>query len=188
MSFSSLWRRSGGLLIAVLVAVMMLPQAAAMATPRLAPTNAEQSGGFPEGYFFIRNVASGLTLDVEGGSAQPGASIVLWPRKASSYDNQLWKYEEGFLVNKGSGLSMEVPGYEGGGNIRPGTPVVQANRRDRPDSLNQLWAYNYQHLMPYDPKVSLWGQDGDVSTPGTKVVVDRYIHHEVTQEWMFDAP
>ncbi|MBF6333298.1 RICIN domain-containing protein [Nocardia transvalensis] len=143
---------------------------------------------FPVGDFFIRNVASGKVLDVEGGSTAPGAAIIVWDRKSSDYDNQLWRYDEGFIVNKKSGLCLEVPGYEGGGGIKPGTSLVQAARREQPDSLNQLWAYNYQSPMPYDPKVCLWGEDGDVSTPGTKIVVDTRMQHEVTQEWMFDTP
>lgn len=186
--FSSVWWRRGGLLLAMLLAVVLLPQAAAMATPGRAPTTTQRSGDFPVGYFFIRNVASGQVLDVKDASAQPGASIVLWPRKSSGYDNQLWKYEDGFLVNKASGLVLEVPGYEGGGNIGPGTSLVQNTRREPPDSLNQLWAYNYQHLMPYDPKVTLWGQNGDVSTPGTKAVVDARTDGEFSQEWMLDIP
>lgn len=42
--------------------------------------------------------------------------------------------------------------------------------------------------MPYDPKVCLWGKDGDVNTSGNKIVVDNRIHGEVTQEWMIDIP
>ncbi|WP_406502815.1 RICIN domain-containing protein [Streptomyces sp. NBC_00212] len=164
--FSLVWRRSGGLLLAMLLAVVLLPQAVAMATPGRAPAATQGSGDFPEGYFFIRNVDSGQVLDVKDGSAEPGASVVLWPRKSSGFDNQLWTYDSGFLVNKASGLVLEVQGYESGGSITLGTSLVQNTRREPPASLNQLWAYNYRHLMPYDPKVSLAGQGGDVSTPG----------------------
>ncbi|KAF5353436.1 hypothetical protein D9756_008038 [Leucocoprinus leucothites] len=139
---------------------------------------------FPDGSFFIRNVASGKVLDVQHGSTE------CYPlgRKESGFDNQLWRYDNGFLVNKASGLVLEVPGFEGGGDISPGTALQINAKRERPESLNQLWAYNYQYIMPYDPKVVIWGQDGDVSTPGSKAVVDRMIHEEVTQKWMFDLP
>lgn len=186
--FCSVWWRRGGLLLAVLLAVVMLPQAAAMATPGRAPTTTQRSGDFPDGYFFIRNADSGQVLDVQDGSAEPGAPVILWPRKSSGYDNQLWTYDSGFLVNKASGLVLEVPGYESGGNITPGTSLVQNTRREQPASLNQLWAYNYQHLMPYDPKVSLAGQGGDVSTPGTKAVVDRFDFNELRQAWTLESP
>ncbi|WP_433272410.1 RICIN domain-containing protein [Actinosynnema sp. CS-041913] len=194
MGFSSMWRRSGAVVAAVLLAVVAVPQAVATASPQGATTTASRAAqpgtglnGFPEGYFFIRNVASGKVLDVKDNSKEAGASIILWGRKAGGYDNQLWKYDNGFLVNKNSGLCLEVQGVSGTG-IPPGTAVVQAERRERPHSINQLWAYNYQHLMPYDPKVSLWGENGDVNTPGTKAVVGIRIHHEITQQWMFDTP
>ncbi|MFC4376304.1 RICIN domain-containing protein [Nocardia halotolerans] len=141
---------------------------------------------FPEGSFFIRNVASDLMLDVKGASTQPGAGIVLEDRNTSGTANsQLWKYDNGFIVNVNSGLVLEVPGFEGGGNIRPGSALAQADKREQPDSLNQLWAYNYEHLMPYDPKVCVQGQGGETSA-GTEVVADHLIMHELTQQWMLD--
>lgn len=146
------------------------------------------SDQFPSGYFFIRNVVSGKVLDVKDGSTNPGSSVIIWDRKSINYDNQLWSYDSGFLINKDSGLVLEVPGYEGGGNITPGTELVINTRREQPESLNQLWAYNYQYIMPYDPRVSLWVKDGNVNTPGNIVVVDKRIHGEVTQEWMLDIP
>ncbi len=42
---------------------------------------------------------------------QPDANVILFPRKHTGFDNQLWEYDIGFLVNKGSGLVLEVPGY-----------------------------------------------------------------------------
>lgn len=141
---------------------------------------------FPEGSFFIRNVASDLVLDVKGAGTQSGAGIVLERRKAGgTTDSQLWKYDNGFIVNLNSGLVLEVPGFEGGGSIQPGTSLAQADKREQPDSLNQLWAYNYEHLMPYDPKVCIQGQGGETKA-GTEVVADRLVLHEIEQQWMLD--
>lgn len=186
-------RRCVAVLFAVLAAllwgVVMSPQGAATAAERSAHPGASlRQDSFPGDYFFIRNVVSGKVLDVRDGSTDAGASVLLWDRKPRDNDNQLWKYDEGFIVNKNSGLVLEVPGYEGGGNIKPGTSLVQAERRAPPHSLNQLWAYNYSHLMPYDPKVCLWGENGDVSTPGVNAVVDRCDIGDVSQEWMLDLP
>ncbi|CAO3617243.1 unnamed protein product [Cunninghamella echinulata] len=83
--------------------------------------------------------------------------------------------------------NLEIPGYEGGGNITPGTALVQAPRREGPESLNQLWAENYQCLMPYDPKVRLWAKGGEFEN-GVPVVVENYILGEATFEWMFEIP
>ncbi|MEV6659700.1 RICIN domain-containing protein [Nocardia fluminea] len=141
---------------------------------------------FPEGSFFISNVASGLVLDVKGASKQPGTAITFEDRKPSgATSSQLWKYDSGFLVNTNSGLVLEVESYEGGGQISPGTALVQTERRQQPHSLNQLWAYNYQHLMPYDPRVCIQGKDGQADPAGTAAVADTLRMNEPTQQWMF---
>lgn len=150
----------------------------------VAPTAAAQDA-FPEGFFYIRNVHSGLVVDIEDGSTAAGARAIVWHRKSSSSANQLWKYDDGFLVNKNSGLVLEVVGYQGGGSIAPGTPVAQARRREKPENLNQLWAYNHEMLMPYDPKVTLSARDGNFAA-GTEVVVDTSQMGDLRQEWMFD--
>lgn len=181
---------------------------------------------FPSGYFFIRNVESGKVLDVyDDGKevcldllnhnlipfinhknickSQPGTKVILFPRKPAGFDNQLWKYHSGFLINKNAGLVLEVPGYgeklvlycllrhktkhyisltEHGGKIEPGTCLVVDEQRVAPKIRNQLWAYNHQTLMPYDPNVRVAGsEDGDA-------VVNTYIHADVRQQWMFDTP
>lgn len=142
---------------------------------------------FPPGYFLIRNVESNLVLDVKGGSKQEGASVILWTR--TSNPNQLWTYDSGFLINKNSGLVLEVKGYEDGGAITPGTILVQAKRRDPPQSINQLWAYNYEYLMPYDPKVGICAQ-GDNLQVGSLAVVDRFVDfpNNIRQQWAFEYP
>ncbi|WP_194826266.1 RICIN domain-containing protein [Nocardia sp. XZ_19_231] len=162
------------------IATLLLPAVA------VAPT-ATANDSFPEDSFYIRNVASNLVVDIEGGSADAGAPAVVWDRKSTGDAHQLWTYDEGFLVNKNSGLVLEVVGYESGSNIAAGTPVAQALRRESPESLNQLWAYNYQMLMSYDPKVTLTAREGNF-TAGTAVVVDRTERDDPRQQWMFDTP
>ncbi|KAF9440401.1 carbohydrate-binding module family 13 protein [Macrolepiota fuliginosa MF-IS2] len=142
---------------------------------------------FPSGYFFIRNVESNLVLDVRASSTAPGANVLLYTR--TSNPNQLWSYDSGFLINKNSGLVLEVQGYENGGDITPGTILVQGKRRDQPKSINQLWAYNHMYLMPYDPKVVI-SAEGDNLTAGTLAVVDRAVDFptNIRQQWAFESP
>ena len=140
---------------------------------------------FPEGDFFITNLASGLVLEVEDASTQPGARIILENSKTGDATSaQLWKYDNGYIINTNSGLVLEVGGYEGGGKISVGSALVQAERREPPTSLNQLWAYNYQHLMPYDPRVCVQGKDGTADPAGTAAVVDSLQMNEPPQQWM----
>lgn len=75
---------------------------------------------------------------------------------------------------------------EDGGDITPGTRLVQAERRQQPKSLNQLWAYNYKHLMPYDPKVSVAVEGDNVTTPGTNAIVARFNFEDQRQMWNFE--
>lgn len=67
---------------------------------------------FPSNPFFIRNIQSGKILDVEGGSTEPGAGLILWDRQGSNFGNQLWTYERGRLVSNSSGLFLELPGVQ----------------------------------------------------------------------------
>ncbi|SOE79922.1 Ricin-type beta-trefoil lectin domain-like [Streptomyces sp. OV198] len=174
---------------ALLGAVMSLPGAATAAEQSAHSGVGLQQAEFPPGYFFIRNYESNLVLDIADGSTAPGGRVILWDRKPSDNDNQLWKYDEGFLVNKKSGLVLEVPGYENGGSINPGTVLVQNKRREQPKSLNQLWAYNYGYLMPYDPKVVV-SAEGDNLTRGTAVAVDRAVDfpNNIRQQWTLESP
>lgn len=148
----------------------------------VAPTALAQADSFPDGDFFIRSVVSGLVVEIKDGSTAEGAPAVVRTGQSSNNDNQLWKYDQGFLVNKKSGLVLEVVGYQGGGNIEPGTPVAQASRRERPANLNQLWAYNRGRLVPYDPKVTLSVRD-DNFADGNEVVVDGVRAEDPGQEW-----
>lgn len=194
VGFSSMWRSSGAVLTAVLLAVVTSPQAA-MATPKLAATTAERSTHLgtdlrsaDASYLFIRNVNSAKVLDVEGGSTAEGASIILWNRDSVGYDNQLWEFDDGYLVNKKSGLCLEAPLTDG--QIRPGTPLVQSTRREPPNNSNQRWTYDSQYRLVSagDRNLVLWGQNGDVQDPGTKAVVDFGNDNDSTQEWTFDQP
>lgn len=50
-------------------------------SPPLPLTAAEANFGFPPGYFIIRSLAAGRVLDVENGSIDDGAEVILWPEK-----------------------------------------------------------------------------------------------------------
>ena len=76
---------------------------------------------FPQGYFYIKSSASGdksYVLDIERsffgnwGSFKEGSKTCLnLQRSDTDHDGlQLYKYEEGWLVNKQSSLCLEAEG------------------------------------------------------------------------------
>ncbi|MEV0447497.1 RICIN domain-containing protein [Streptomyces sp. NPDC050600] len=140
---------------------------------------------FPTGEFIIRNVFSEKVLDVADRSTEPGHEVVVFDRKRNDHDSQLWRYEDGYLINKNSGLVLQVPGRDGGGNIDPGTILTQGVKAER--ALNQLWACKNNLLMPYDPAVAITAQGGEF-TLGTSAVVEKYEMGDSKFEWMFDTP
>lgn len=150
------------------------------------PNAASAADEFPSGEFYIRNVASGLVLDVRDGSTEDGAEVVL--SYLADDPGQRWTYDMGFLVNSGSGLCLEVPGMTSGGAIPPGTALVQSARREPPENLNQLWAYNFRFLTPYDPKVVIAAQGNELE-PGARAVVERQIgfSDNPEQQWLLDS-
>jgi len=92
--------------------------------------------------FFIQSVQSPeLVLDVEGGNTVRGAKIIVWPRKAADYANQLFTFTpEGFIENVKSGLVLDI---EGGGDA--GAKVVIWDRKATKDAHNQRWQYDYNN-------------------------------------------
>lgn len=74
-----------------------------------------------------------------------------------------------------------------GGNITPGTDLVQAERRGGREFLNQVWAYNHQYLMPYDPKVCIAVDGDNVDKSGTNAVAATRVWGDEKQQWVFEV-
>ncbi|KAI8089440.1 ricin B lectin domain-containing protein [Halteromyces radiatus] len=111
---------------------------------------------FPEGYFYIQSRASGKVVDVDGASLKDDATILLWTPKHNSddRDNQLFYYQDGFLINKHSQKVLDVRG----GPITEGARVIQYSRKLVADAQNQQWGYNNKEGYIYvlaDPRFVL---------------------------------
>ncbi|KAF9444662.1 ricin B-like lectin [Macrolepiota fuliginosa MF-IS2] len=132
---------------------------------------------------YIRNADSGKLLDVDGASVAPGASVVLGDGHSGA--NKEWLFDSGYLVNRRSGLVLEIPGQ---GSVRPGTVLQQAGLRKIQDADRQLWTHDdqYRIISAYDRTLCVWCQDKNVCATGAKIVVDTCIFNEPTQQWMFD--
>lgn len=78
----------------------------------------------PNGTYELRNVSSGLALDVNGESKDGGAAVIQW--YANAGNNQRWKIESvgnGYytLTNVNSGLVLDI----NGNSTKAGEPAIQ---------------------------------------------------------------
>ncbi|OAD73706.1 carbohydrate-binding module family 13 protein [Phycomyces blakesleeanus NRRL 1555(-)] len=95
-------------------------------------TTVEHSGVFPEGWFFVKSQAQGLVLTVlESGTL--AAQAVAVKLDTANYSRQLWKYNNGTLVNKASEMVLDVKG----GSLVSGAEICQY--KEKPESTNQQW-------------------------------------------------
>ncbi|KAJ9593323.1 hypothetical protein L9F63_015143 [Diploptera punctata] len=65
--------------------------------------------------FIIKNIASGLVLDVRGDHRTNGAEVILF--SFHGRDNQLWEYKNNMIVSKASGLVLDISGGTHGSPI-----------------------------------------------------------------------
>jgi hypothetical protein len=93
-------------------------------------------GQFPEGWFFVKSQSQGLVLSVlESGAL--AAQVTALRLDTAHYARQLWKYRDGYLVNKASDMVLDVKG----GAITNGALLCQYKEKKK-DNDNQQWALN----------------------------------------------
>ncbi|KAG0169662.1 hypothetical protein DFQ30_003331 [Apophysomyces sp. BC1015] len=117
--------------------------------------------GFPVGkYFFIKSLKNDSVLDIYDGETTAGAKLIIWPQKETGNDNQLWRYDNGFLTNKNSTM----------GNLKSDTQIVQYDRKTT-TTYNQRWGYRdgFVYVLA-DPRLVL-DIKGDNDKEGTSVIL-----------------
>ncbi|CAO3620853.1 unnamed protein product [Cunninghamella blakesleeana] len=86
--------------------------------------------------FPFKNVS---VIDVDGASKKNDTNILLWtPKHNNDRNNQLWYYQDGFLINKNSQKVLDVRG----GLIVENAKIIQYDRKLVVDAHNQRWGYN----------------------------------------------
>lgn len=96
-------------------------------------TVSEQIGVFPDGYFFIKNQKHGLVISVLE-TEKLAARVVATHLDTKHYNSQLWKHNDGFLINKASNLVLDVRG----GCIVSGSELCQYKQKNE-GFENQQW-------------------------------------------------
>ncbi|KAF9409794.1 hypothetical protein BGZ94_001860, partial [Podila epigama] len=150
---------------------------------------------FPQDkWFYIKSKASGLGLDVEHGfwrdHTKPGAPIELNTQKlyASAtrhalLELQLWKYENGFIINRRTGLVLDV--YRG--ELNNGAKVIQWSRKSE-NNANQQWVVSNGFIYLKSQPNLVLDVDGDGTRDGARISLgERKDKKNLDQRWSFEA-
>ncbi|KAI9274583.1 ricin B lectin domain-containing protein [Phascolomyces articulosus] len=142
--------------------------------------------GFPvEGYFYIKSQTSNLVLDIDDGKTDPGANLIVYSQKdhdAEDNDNQLWRYDDGFLTNKKSGLVLDVSG----GDLKADKDIVQYGRKLTMTGNQRFGLRDGFIYARADPRLVLDIKGGE-SSEGTQVLLyKRKENDNDNQQWTIE--
>ncbi|ORZ05713.1 hypothetical protein BCR41DRAFT_176180 [Lobosporangium transversale] len=147
-------------------------------TPSRAESISVRPDNFPTNWFYIKSAASGLVVDIEHGiftdPMKAGARAEMNHQKIDNGENrhallelQLWRYEAGFLINRRTGLVLDIQG----GAIKLSARVIQWHRKAGKDARNQHWFYENGFIANvYNSRLVL-DIDGDGTKDGAKIAI-----------------
>ncbi|KAF9905967.1 hypothetical protein BX616_000861, partial [Lobosporangium transversale] len=137
-------------------------------TPSRAESISVRPDNFPTNWFYIKSAASGLVVDIEHGiftdPMKAGARAEMNHQKIDNGENrhallelQLWRYEAGFLINRRTGLVLDIQGG-----------AIKLSARD---ARNQHWFYENGFIANvYNSRLVL-DIDGDGTKDGAKIAI-----------------
>ncbi|OAA45318.1 Ricin B-related lectin [Beauveria brongniartii RCEF 3172] len=109
---------------------------------------------FPDGEFILRNRASGRVMDAAYMSADPGSAVIVYDYKGDDDNsNQLWRFENGQLINKYSGLAITFNDL---------TPESTATQEEPHGGEGQRFDYDEGYICLADNRdmvVGAWDSD-----------------------------
>jgi len=132
--------------------------------------------GLPIRYFYIRSATCDKVLDIEGGSKQPGARVILYPKKGGGgASNQLWfedpygnirsKHNDKLVLDASSGVLKT-------GEYHDGRPSV-------------FWAVDGNKIVNRQSPNEVLDLKGACTDNGTEVCP--WAHHgNANQQWHLD--
>ncbi|KAI9010331.1 ricin B lectin domain-containing protein [Phycomyces nitens] len=136
--------------------------------------------GFPtDCYFYLESLGTDLVLDVYNGAVKEDAILIIWTMKTQDNENQLWRSEDGFLINKKSNLVIDVRG----GELKSDTPLVQYNRK-MTMAHNQRWGFRNGFVYVLADPTLVLDVKGGKKKDGKKVILyERKEDDNVNQQW-----
>jgi len=118
----------------------------------------------------------GRVMDVNGGSKEAGAKLIMYPKKANDNANQQFDYKDGFFVTRmGTGFVIDI----NGGNISNGTDLILWNAKGN-DNANQKWDVDEYGFIRSraNNKMGLDVKGGPVPSQGATPVILYTIGHQ----------
>ncbi|KAI8074123.1 ricin B lectin domain-containing protein [Gongronella butleri] len=135
------------------------------------------SYGFPTGtHFYIKSAKTGTVLDVFDGQTNDDANIILWQQKMHDNDNQLWSFEDGFLVNYKSQR----------GDLKSDSAIVQYAKKQT-KTHNQRFGYRDGYIYALaDPRL-VFDIKGGSDKQGTRLIIykKKSSDHD-NQQWVLE--
>ncbi|KAI8879764.1 carbohydrate-binding module family 13 protein [Backusella circina FSU 941] len=137
---------------------------------------------FPRhGYFFIKSAQSDLYIYINGND-EADTKVIIGPKKEDEedIDYQLWKHENGFVVNKKTNLVMDLEG----GDLKSGQKIVQYDRK-KTMAHNQRWNIRDGYIYASaDPRLVLDTKDEE---EGLKVYSEvKKTEDNGSQQWVVE--
>ncbi|RUS28619.1 ricin B lectin domain-containing protein [Jimgerdemannia flammicorona] len=135
---------------------------------------------FPEGYFFITSGANGLVLDIKNASKKPDQALVVSKQKHHDNDSQLWSCDNDFIINKNSGLVLDIRG----GQVLSNKQIIQYNRKLTQAAHNQRWGYRDGFIYSLaDPNLVLDIKGGANAENTPVILYTRKSSDAFNQQW-----
>ncbi|KAF9360723.1 hypothetical protein BGX34_007540, partial [Mortierella sp. NVP85] len=163
--------------------------------PSKAESVSTRPDNFPQSWFYIKSVASGLVIDIEHGfltdPMKAGARAEMNHQKIDNGDGrhsllelQLWRYESGFLINRRTGFVLDIQG----GTLKLAARVYQWHRKAGKDARNQHWFFEHGYICNvYNSRLVL-DIDGDGTKDGAKIAIGerKPAGQNADQQWVLE--
>ncbi|CAH7673740.1 hypothetical protein BY996DRAFT_7134674 [Phakopsora pachyrhizi] len=145
---------------------------------------------FPTGWFYIKSILSKKVIQPLSGSFEPTRLVVVDQKFGDEAVAQLWKHENGYLVNKSTSLCLD---YEHGNYKRLGDiHICQWHRKVGKDAHNQKWLYRTHNLIACNDDINrVLDIKGASTLPGVEVLLKKLETkqgvHPPNQRWLLEV-
>ncbi|KAI9281996.1 ricin B lectin domain-containing protein [Sporodiniella umbellata] len=85
--------------------------------------------------YFIKSQLNGRVLDVQDGSTKDNTNVIVYRQKEHDNQNQLWRFENGYLINAKSAKALDIRG----GQMDSGSNIIQYAQKMSEEASNQKW-------------------------------------------------